>query len=153
MLCCMASTLTQNMLLQAEVALVQPAVAERVVLQGLTIQLGPDLRTTYPVVMNFNISGQVDITGPADANKLQLQGTVKLDSGEVTLLGCWIVLFVRVLTSICPCILSRIAPFHASVSHRSMHPSIHSSILHPFIYCIVRSVTPSFIQSRLHPFI
>ena len=105
------------MLLQAEVALVQPAVAERVVLQGLTIQLGPDLRTTYPVVMNFNISGQVDITGPADANKLQLQGTIKLDSGEVTLLGCWIVLFVRVLTSICLCILSRIAPFHASFSH------------------------------------
>lgn len=76
------------MLLQAEVALVQPAVAERVVLQGLTIQLGPDLRTTYPVVMNFNISGQVDITGPPDANKLQLQGTIKLDSGEVTRLGC-----------------------------------------------------------------
>ena len=69
---------------QAEVALVQPAVAERVVLQGLTIQLGPDLRTTYPVVMNFNISGQVDVTGPADANRLQLQGTIKLDSGEVS---------------------------------------------------------------------
>ncbi len=94
------------MLLQAEVALVQPAVAERVVLQGLTIQLGPDLRTTYPVVMNFNISGQVDITGPADANKLQLQGTIKLDSGEVTLLGCWIVSIVHVLTSICPRIVT-----------------------------------------------
>ncbi|KAL0047976.1 hypothetical protein WJX82_004829 [Trebouxia sp. C0006] len=76
----------------AEVALVQPAVAERVVLQGLTIQLGPDLRTTYPVVMNFNISGQVDITGPADANKLQLQGTIKLDSGEVNLVATQLVL-------------------------------------------------------------
>ncbi|DBA89831.1 TPA: hypothetical protein ACH3X2_004696 [Trebouxia sp. C0005] len=80
------------MLLQAEVALVQPAVAERVVLQGLTIQLGPDLRTTYPVVMNFNISGQVDITGPPDANKLQLQGTIKLDSGEVNLVATQLVL-------------------------------------------------------------
>ncbi len=99
------------MLLQAEVALVQPAVAERVVLQGLTIQLGPDLRTTYPVVMNFNISGQVDITGPADANKLQLQGTIKLDSGEVTLLGCWIVSAVHVLTSICPRIVSQVDLF------------------------------------------
>lgn len=69
---------------QAEVALVQPAVAERVALQGLTIQLGPDLRTTYPVVMNFNISGQVNVTGPADPQKLQLQGTIKLDSGEVS---------------------------------------------------------------------
>ncbi|KAL0030394.1 hypothetical protein WJX79_000988 [Trebouxia sp. C0005] len=76
----------------AEVALVQPAVAERVVLQGLTIQLGPDLRTTYPVVMNFNISGQVDITGPPDANKLQLQGTIKLDSGEVNLVATQLVL-------------------------------------------------------------
>lgn len=69
---------------QAEVALVQPAVAERVALQGLTIQLGPDLRTTYPVVMNFNISGQVNVTGPADPQRLQLQGTIKLDSGEVS---------------------------------------------------------------------
>ena len=70
--------------LQGEPPLVQPAVAERVVLQGLSIQLGPDLRTTYPVVMNFNISGQVNITGPAQAHKLQLQGIIKLDSGEVT---------------------------------------------------------------------
>lgn len=62
----------------------QPAVAERVALQGLTIQLGPDLRTTYPVVMNFNISGQVNVTGPADPQRLQLQGTIKLDSGEVS---------------------------------------------------------------------
>ena len=69
---------------QAEVAIVQPAMAERVALQGLTIQLGPDLRTTYPVVMNFNISGQVNVTGPAHPQKLQLQGTIKLDSGEVS---------------------------------------------------------------------
>lgn len=66
----------------------QPAVAERVALQGLTIQLGPDLRTTYPVVMNFNISGQVNVTGPADPQRLQLQGTIKLDSGEVTHCPC-----------------------------------------------------------------
>lgn len=66
----------------------QPAVAERVALQGLTIQLGPDLRTTYPVVMNFNISGQVNVTGPADPQRLQLQGTIKLDSGEVTHSPC-----------------------------------------------------------------
>lgn len=72
---------------QAEVVLVQPAMAQRVLLQGLTIQLGPDLRTTYPVVMNFNISGQVNVTGPADPHKLQLQGTIKLDSGEVSTLA------------------------------------------------------------------
>ncbi len=43
--------------------------------------------TTYPVVMNFNISGQVNVTGPADPHKLQLQGTIKLDSGEVRTLA------------------------------------------------------------------
>ncbi|KAL3160063.1 hypothetical protein ABBQ38_009778 [Trebouxia sp. C0009 RCD-2024] len=77
---------------QAEVVLVQPAMAQRVLLQGLTIQLGPDLRTTYPVVMNFNISGQVNVTGPADPHKLQLQGTIKLDSGEVNLVATQLVL-------------------------------------------------------------
>ena len=79
---------TGGCVVQAEVAIVQPAVAERVALQGLTIQLGPDLRTTYPVVMNFNISGQVNVTGPADPQRLQLQGTIKLDSGEVTHSPC-----------------------------------------------------------------
>ena len=69
----------------------QPAVAEHMMgmlmLQGLTIQLGPDLRTVYPFMMTFNVSGQVKINGPADAKRLQLQGVIKLDSGEVSTLS------------------------------------------------------------------
>ena len=92
--------LRYGLVVQAEVALVQPAMAERVALQGLTIQLGPDLRTTYPVVMNFNISGQVNVTGPAHPKKLQLQGIIKLDSGEVSLCSC---LRRHSLCTVCEC--------------------------------------------------
>lgn len=64
-------------------ALVQPVVAEEVLLQGLRVKLGPDLRATYSVVMNFNISGEVELQGPADPLRLQPSGVIKLDAGEV----------------------------------------------------------------------
>lgn len=63
--------------------LVQPAVAEQVVLRGLKVQLGPDLRASYPVVMNFTIGGEVVLNGPAQMDAVQLAGIVKLDTGEV----------------------------------------------------------------------
>ena len=68
--------------------LVQPAVAEQVVLRGLKVQLGPDLRASYPVVMNFTIGGEVVLNGPAQMEAMQLAGVVKLDTGEVGC--CWL---------------------------------------------------------------
>ena len=52
----------------------QPAVAEQVVLRGLKVQLGPDLRASYPVVMNFTIGGEVVLNGPAQMDAMQLAG-------------------------------------------------------------------------------
>ena len=69
----------------------QPAVAEQVVLRGLKVQLGPDLRASYPVVMNFTIGGEVVLNGPAQMDAMQLAGVVKLDTGEV---GRWLYSFI-----------------------------------------------------------
>ena len=54
-------------------------------LEGLKVRLGPELRAMYPVVVNLGISGDVQLDGPADPNKVRLTGVVSLDSGEVSL--------------------------------------------------------------------
>ena len=58
-------------------ALGQPAVADNVLLHGLQIRLGPDLRVMYPMnVMNFGISGEVTVSGPADPTKIRPFGVI-----------------------------------------------------------------------------
>ena len=54
-------------------------------LKGLQIRLGPELRAMYPVVVNMGISGDVEINGEADPQKMQIKGEVRLESGEVEL--------------------------------------------------------------------
>lgn len=68
----------------SEAVVMQPVVADNVVLHGLKIELGPELRATYPVVMNFEISGDVVIDGPADVSRLKMVGVIRLDGGEVS---------------------------------------------------------------------
>ena len=59
-------------------ALSQPAVADNVLLHGLRVQLGPDLRVMYPMnVMNFGIGGEISISGPADPAKIKPLGTIR----------------------------------------------------------------------------
>ena len=53
-------------------------------LHGLQVRLGPELRAMYPVVVNMNISGNIEINGPADPKQLRMNGVIDLDSGEVS---------------------------------------------------------------------
>jgi hypothetical protein len=54
------------------------AAADNVVLHGLKVSLGPDLRVMYPMnVMNFGIGGDVVANGPADPSKLRLAGIIR----------------------------------------------------------------------------
>ena len=41
----------------------------------------------YPVVVNMGISGDVEINGEADPQKMQIKGEVRLESGEVIFLS------------------------------------------------------------------
>ena len=56
-------------------------------LKGLQIRLRPELRAMYPVVVNVGISGDVEINGEADPQKMQIKGEVRLESGEVNFLS------------------------------------------------------------------
>ena len=52
--------------------------ADNLVLHGLAVQLGPDLRVLYPMnVLNFGIAGELVATGPADPARLKLAGTIR----------------------------------------------------------------------------
>eukprot|EP00884_Botryococcus_braunii_P001433 jgi/Botrbrau1/11290/Bobra.0038s0056.1 len=67
-----------------------PAV-ENVMLKGVKIHLGPELRAIYPVVVNLGISGDVEVCGPANPNLLRLNGTINLDGGEINLVATQLV--------------------------------------------------------------
>ena len=52
-------------------------------LNGLKIHLGPELRAMFPVVLNMDISGDIELNGAADPDSLRVAGTIHLDGGEV----------------------------------------------------------------------
>ena len=56
--------------------------------QGLRVRLGPELRVVYPLLLNFGIAGELEVTGSAgDAAALRPVGTIVLTNGEVNLLA------------------------------------------------------------------
>lgn len=58
-----------------------------VTLDRLALQLGPDLRAVYPLVMNFSVSGGLEASGPAHPEQLAVTGVLRLPSGDVNLVA------------------------------------------------------------------
>lgn len=56
-------------------------------LDHLKLQLGPDLRAVFPVVLNVIISGEIDVTGPADPALMTPSGVLKLEGGVLNLVA------------------------------------------------------------------
>ncbi|KAK9804274.1 hypothetical protein WJX72_004315 [[Myrmecia] bisecta] len=81
-----------DMLQQVDTLALQPGVADQLSLQGLKLHLGPELRVVYPVVMNFGISGDIEVNGPATPGRMRVAGTIHLDGGEVNLVATQMVL-------------------------------------------------------------
>lgn len=50
--------------------MVEDAGQHNVTLDALTICLGPDLRAMYPLVMNFSVAGEVQVSGPAHPDQV-----------------------------------------------------------------------------------
>ena len=55
--------------------MVEDAGQHNVTLRGLTICLGPDLRAVYPLVMNFGVAGELEVSGPAHPDQVGMNGT------------------------------------------------------------------------------
>jgi len=57
-------------------------------LSGLQIQLGPELRAFFPVVLNVGVSGRLDVSGrPSEPGGLGVSGVIRLDNGTLNLVA------------------------------------------------------------------
>jgi len=57
--------------------------------RGLRVRLGPELRVVYPLLLNFGLSGELELSGRAslEPGALRPSGCVSLTNGEVNLLA------------------------------------------------------------------
>jgi hypothetical protein len=62
--------------------------APDLVLSGLEIQLGPELRAFFPVVLNVGVGGQLAVSGrPSQPGGLGVSGVVRLENGTLNLVA------------------------------------------------------------------
>lgn len=58
-----------------------------VCLSDLKLVLGPELRILYPLILNFAVSGELELNGVAHAKSIKPKGTLTFDNGDVNLLA------------------------------------------------------------------
>ncbi|KAG0581653.1 hypothetical protein KC19_4G269200 [Ceratodon purpureus] len=63
----------------------QPPIAVR--LRGLKLQLGPELRMVYPLILNFAVNGELELNGFADSSRLKPKGALTFENGDVNLVA------------------------------------------------------------------
>lgn len=63
----------------------QPPIAVR--LRSLKLQLGPELRMVYPLILNFAVNGELELNGFADSTRVKPKGTLTFENGDVNLVA------------------------------------------------------------------
>lgn len=56
-------------------------------LRALKLQLGPELRMVYPLILNFAVSGELELNGFADPLRVKPKGTLTFENGDVNLVA------------------------------------------------------------------
>ncbi|XP_047977254.1 protein TIC236, chloroplastic-like [Salvia hispanica] len=56
-------------------------------LSDLRIVLGPELRIVYPLILNFAISGELELNGPAHPKSIKPKGVLTFENGDVNLVA------------------------------------------------------------------
>lgn len=69
----------------------QPPVAIR--LRSLKLQLGPELRMVYPLILNFAVKGELELNGFADSMRVKPKGTLTFENGDVNLVATQVLTF------------------------------------------------------------
>ncbi|CAM6097615.1 unnamed protein product [Calypogeia fissa] len=53
----------------------------------LKLLLGPELRMVYPLILNFAVSGELELNGFADSMRMKPKGTLTFENGDVNLVA------------------------------------------------------------------
>ncbi|KAJ7565427.1 hypothetical protein O6H91_02G060300 [Diphasiastrum complanatum] len=56
-------------------------------LKALKLHLGPELRMVYPLILNFAVSGELELSGFADPLQVKPKGTLTFENGDVNLVA------------------------------------------------------------------
>ncbi|KAH6835833.1 embryo defective 2410 [Perilla frutescens var. hirtella] len=56
-------------------------------LSDLRIALGPELRIVYPLILNFAVSGELELNGPAQPKWIKPKGVLTFENGDVNLVA------------------------------------------------------------------
>lgn len=70
---------------QTEQANKKPKVDVR--LNNLKLVLGPELRIVYPLILNFAVSGELELNGVADPKLIKPKGVLTFENGDVNLVA------------------------------------------------------------------
>lgn len=56
-------------------------------LSDLKLVLGPELRIVYPLILNFAVSGELELNGPAHPKFIKPKGILTFENGDVNLVA------------------------------------------------------------------
>ncbi|KAM5566269.1 protein TIC236, chloroplastic [Rosa sericea] len=56
-------------------------------LSDLKLVLGPELRIVYPLILNFAVSGELELNGPAHPKSIKPRGILTFENGDVNLVA------------------------------------------------------------------
>lgn len=56
-------------------------------LSDLKLVLGPELKIVYPLILNFGVSGELELNGLADPKWIKPKGILSFENGEVDLVA------------------------------------------------------------------
>lgn len=69
-------------------------------LSDLKLVLGPELRIVYPLILNFAVSGELELNGPAHPKRIKPKGILTFENGDVNLVATQVSAFPASLTSL-----------------------------------------------------
>lgn len=69
-------------------------------LSDLKFVLGPELRIVYPLILNFAVSGELELNGIAHPKWIKPKGILTFENGDVNLVATQVNLLQFCLTSV-----------------------------------------------------
>lgn len=63
-------------------------------LNDLKLVLGPELRIVYPLILNFAVSGELELNGIAHPKWIKPKGVLTFENGDVNLVATQVIVFI-----------------------------------------------------------